>query len=100
MLYHNVLFTVIVFFNRYMQVFIYLFILCNLYLKENVRNFQKLKKRKYLIKYHITLKSFCLSLFPMFLANLVFVSHLKINPAVRLNTSKALTSLQSKTKVH
>ena len=37
----------------------------------------------------------------MFLANFIFVvSHLKIHPAVHLNTSKALTSLQSERKVY
>ena len=36
----------------------------------------------------------------MFLANFIFfVSHLKIHPAVHLNASKALTSLQSKRKI-
>ena len=36
----------------------------------------------------------------MFLANFISViSHLKIHPAVHLNTAKALTSLQSKRKV-
>ena len=36
----------------------------------------------------------------MFLVNFIFVvSHLKINPAVHLNTLKAMTSLQSKRKV-
>ena len=39
--------------------------------------------------------------FFMFLTNLIFVvSHLKIQPAVNLNTSKALMSLQSKRKVY
>ena len=37
----------------------------------------------------------------MFLTNFIFaVSHLKIHPAVNLNTSKALTSLQLKRKVY
>ena len=39
--------------------------------------------------------------FLMFFANFIFVvSHLKIHPAVHLNNSKALTSLQSKRKVY
>ena len=39
--------------------------------------------------------------FLVFLANFIFVvSHLKIIPAVHLNTSKVLMSLQSKRKVH
>ena len=65
------------------------------YLKENVKNFQKLKQHKYLIKFYIIQKSFCLKiLFCVFLANFIFVvSHFKIHPAVHLNTSKALTSL-------
>ena len=64
-------------------------------LKGNVRNFQKLKKRKYLIKYYIKQKRFCLKIHLfMFLAYFIFViSQLKIHPAVHLNTSKALTSL-------
>ena len=47
-------------------------------------------------------KSFCLKgLFCMFLAKFIFfVSHLKIDPAVHLNTLNALTSLQSKRKAY
>ena len=64
-------------------------------LKENVRNFQKLKQHKYLIKHYIIWRSFCLKiLFLMFLANIIFVvSHWKIHPAVHLIILKALTSL-------
>ena len=52
------------------------------FLKKNMRNFQKLNM--------ICLKI----LFFMFFANFIFVDlHLKIHPAVHLNTSKALTSL-------
>ena len=70
-------------------------------LKENVRNFQKLKSHQYLIKYYIKQKRSCLKiLFSMFLPYFIFViSHSKIHPAVHLNTSKALTSLQSKRKI-
>ena len=53
-----------------------------IHLKENVRIFQKLKKHKYLIKYYIVQKIFCLKIhFFMFLANFLFVvSQLKIQP--------------------
>ena len=44
-------------------------------LQESVRNFQKLKQRKYLIKYYMIQKNFCLKiLFFMFLANFIFVA--------------------------
>ena len=64
-------------------------------LKGNVRNFQKLEKHTYSIKYYIIQKMFLLKNgFFMLLANLIFVaSHLKIHPAVHINTSKALTPL-------
>ena len=43
-------------------------------LQESVRNFQKLKQRKYLIKYYMIQKKICLKiLFFMFLANFIFV---------------------------
>ena len=52
---------------------------------ENVRNFQKLKWHKYLIKYCIIQKGFYLKI-----TNFIFaVSYLKIHPAVHLNTSKS-----------
>ena len=52
-------------------------------LKGNVRNFQKLEKRKYLIKYYITKKRFCLKIhFFKFSVNLIFVVlHLKNRPS-------------------
>ena len=52
-------------------------------LKGKVRNFQKLKKRKYLIKYYIIKKRFCLKIhFFMFSVNLIFVVlHLKNRPS-------------------
>ena len=66
---------------------------CEIFLKENVRNFRKLKQNKYLIKYYIIQKSSLKITFLMFLANFIFVvSYLKIHPAVHLNTWKALTS--------
>ena len=47
--------------------------------------------KTYMIKYYITKKAIH---FFMFLANFIFaVLHLKIHPAVHLNTSKALKSL-------
>ena len=62
----------------------------------------KAERKKYLIKYYIIQKRFSLKiLLFMYLANFIFVvSHLKIHPAVHLNTSKALTSLWSKTKAY
>ena len=46
-------------------------------------------------------KFFLKNRFFMFLANFIFVvSQLKIHPAVHLNTSTALISLQSKRKVY
>ena len=64
-------------------------------LKRIVRNFQKLKENKYLMKIYVIQKSFCLKIHSsVSLANFIFiVSHLKIHPAVHLNTSKALMSL-------
>ena len=55
----------------------------------------KAERKKYLIKYYIIQKRFSLKiLLFMYLADFIFVvSHLKIHPAVHLNTSKALTSL-------
>ena len=54
------------------------------HIKENVRNFQKLKE----LKIHF-----------LFLANFIFaVSHLNKHPVVNSNTSKALTILQPKRK--
>ena len=53
------------------------------------------------MKYYIIQKRFCLKIFFfMFFANFIFVLHLKIHPAVHLNTSKALTSLWSKRKIY
>ena len=46
---------------------------------------------------HYTKRFLLKNHFSMFLANFIFaVSHLKIRPAVHLNTSKDLTSLLSK----
>ena len=52
-------------------------------LRGNVRNFQKLEKRKYLIKYYITKKRFCLKIhFFKFSVNLIFlVLHLENRPS-------------------
>ena len=61
-------------------------------LKENIRNFQKLNifnKISYYAKKFLLKNPFF-----KLLADFVFVvSHLKLHPAVHLNTSKALTSL-------
>ena len=67
-----------------------------------MRNFQKLIKYYKVYKILHYRKKFLLeNPFLMFLANFIFVvSHLKIHSAVHLNTSKALTSLKSKRKVH
>ena len=48
-----------------------------------------------MIKYYIMQKKFLLkNRFLSFLANFIFVaSHLKVQPAIHLSTSKALTSL-------
>ena len=51
-------------------------------LNENVRNFQKLKKHKYLIKYNITQKRFCLKILFYIFSFVFVVSHLKIRPVV------------------
>ena len=71
------------------------------FLKGNVRNFQKLKQYKYLIKYCILQKRLCLKIyFFVFLANFIFVvSHLEIHPALYLNTWKVMTSWQSKRNI-
>ena len=60
-----------------------------IYLKENK------KLSKYLIKFYIKQKSFCLKIHcSMSLANFTFVVlHLKIHPAVNLNNLKPLASL-------
>ena len=50
---------------------------------------------------HYTKMFYLKIIFLMFFANFIFVvSHLKILPAVHLNTLKAMISLQSKKKVY
>ena len=60
-------------------------------LKGNITNLNK----KFFIKYYIIKKSFRSKMYLfMVLANIIFVAlHFEVHPAVRLNTSKALTSM-------
>ena len=59
------------------------------------------KKHKYLVKYYIKQKRFYSIFFLMFSANFIcVVLHLKIHPAIHLNTSKTVTSLFSEKQQH
>ena len=68
-------------------------------LKGILKFFQNLSN-KYLIKYYIIQKGFCLKMhFFLFLANFIsIVSHLKIHQTVHLNTSKTLDVIVIKKK--
>ena len=72
------------------------------FFKGKLKNFKNLTQ--HLIKYYIIQKNFCLKIHFYVLkyvsANFIFVVlHLKIHPAIHLNTSKALTSLYQKQKL-